>query len=132
MKQFFLKSSPDDPGFDYSGYDLYGTLPKTRSYTTLDWNYKAYGATLGCTHINGISDGYGDMINPYNTFDVQFRLNLGQLESHLHGISFDVGINNFTNQKPPLDRSNFASPPFDASTYSYFGRMYYADLKIKF
>ena len=132
MKQFFLKSSPDDPGFDYSGYDLYGTLPKTRSYTTLDWNYKAYGSTLGYTHINPVADGYGDMINPYNTFDIQFRLNLGQLESHLHGISFDIGINNFTNQKPPLDRSNYASPPFDASTYSYFGRMYYMDLKIKF
>jgi iron complex outermembrane receptor protein len=132
MRQFFLKSSPIDPGFDYSGYDLYGTLPKTRSYSTVDWDYKAYGATLGYTHINNVNDGYGDTINPYNTFDVQFRLNLGQLSSHLSGFSFDVGVNNFTNQKPPLDRNNFSSPPFDASTYSFFGRSYYMDLRYKF
>jgi len=132
LKQFFLKTGPTDPGTDYAGLDQYGTLPKTRSYTTLDWDYKAYGATLGYTHINAVGDGYGDTINAYNTFDLQFRLNLGLLNSHLHGLTFDVGVNNLSNQMPPLDRNNYSSPPFDASTYSYFGRMYYMDLKVKF
>ncbi|MDB6166415.1 MAG: hypothetical protein JWQ83_1555, partial [Lacunisphaera sp.] len=27
---------------------------------------------------------------------------------------------------------NYSSPPFDNSAFSYFGRMFYADLKIKF
>jgi len=131
-RQFFLKANPDDPGTDYAGLDDYGTLPRTRSYSTIDWDYKAYGATLGYTHINHVSNLYGDIITPYNTFDLQLRMNLGQVNSHLHGISFDIGVNNLTNQKPPLDRDNYSSPPFDASAYSYFGRMYYMDLKIKF
>ena len=132
LKQFFLVSGPTDPGTDYSGYNDYGTLPKTRSYTTIDWDYKAYGATLGYTHINHVDNFYGDWIQPYNTFDIQVRANLGKLYSKLDGFTVGVGCNNFTNQKPPLDRDNYASPPFDASAYSFFGRIYYMDLRIKF
>ena len=133
VSQWFVKSGPTDPGFDYSGTDAYpGVLPKTRSYSTIDWNYKSYGATLAYTHINSVDSGYGNTVNPYNTFDIQFRVDLGRLNSRLKGLSFDVGINNFTNQMPPLDRDNWASPPTDAGTYGYFGRSYYADLKIKF
>jgi iron complex outermembrane receptor protein len=132
LKQFFVKTGPTDSGTDYAGFDDYGTLPKTRSYTTVDWNYKAYGATLGWTNIHHIDNYSGDTMNPYNTFDFQFRINLGKLDNHLNGVSLDLGVNNFTNQKPVIDRDDFASPPFDASTYSFFGRMYFADLRIKF
>ena len=132
LKQFFLVSGPTDPGTDYSGFNDYGTLPKTRSYTTIDWDYQAYGATLGYTHINHVDNLFGDWINPYNTFDLSFRVNLGKLDTHLNGMSMNLGVTNFTNQKPPLDRDNYASPPFDASAYSFFGRIYYMDLRIKF
>jgi iron complex outermembrane recepter protein len=133
VSQWFVKSGPTDPGFDYAGTDAYpGTEPKTRSYSTIDWTYKSYGATLGYTHINSVDSGYGNKVNPYNTFDIQFRFDLGRFDSRFKGVSFDLGCNNFTNQKPPLDRDNWASPPFDASTYSYFGRSYYADVKYKF
>ncbi len=133
VSQWFIKSGPTDPGFDYAGTDAFpGVEPKTRHYTTLDWNYKSYGATLGYTHINSVDTGYGNTVNPYNTFDIQFRVDLGRLYSPLKGLSFDVGINNFTNQKPPLDRDNWASPPTDAATYGFFGRSYYADLKFRF
>ncbi len=132
LQSFFLKSGPTDPGTEYSGYDDYGTLAKVRSYTTVDWDYMGYGGTLGYTHINGVANYSGDSISAYNTFDIQFRFNLEKIDSRLRGVSFDVGINNFTNRMPPLDRTNYASPPFDASAYSFFGRMYYMDLKVKF
>jgi iron complex outermembrane receptor protein len=132
LQSFFIKSGPTDPGTEYSGLDLYGTLPKARAYSTLDWNYEGYGATLAYTHINSVGDGYGDTINPYNTFDIQARYDFGKLASYLRGVSMDIGCNNFTNQMPPLDRNNYASPPFDASTYSFFGRMYYMDVRLKF
>jgi iron complex outermembrane receptor protein len=132
LKQFLLISGPTDPGTDYSGYDDYGTLPKARSYTTVDWDYQGYGATLGYTHINHVDNYLGDWIHPYNTLDLQFRLNLGKFDSHLNGISMNIGVNNLTNQSPPLDRDNYASPPFDGSAYSFFGRIYYMDLRIKF
>jgi iron complex outermembrane receptor protein len=132
LKQFLLVTGPTDPGTDYSGYDDYGTMPKTRSYTTLDWDYKAYGATLGWTNLHHVDNYVGDFISPYNTFDAGFRVNLGEVNPHLKGVLMRVGVNNFTNRKPPLDRSNYASPPFDGSAYSFFGRIYYMDLRIKF
>lgn len=132
LNQFFFKSGPTDEGTDYSGTNGYGTLPKTRSYSTLDWDYQMWGGTLAWSHINGVDNLYGGKVNPYNTFDAQFRVKLDKWSSVLRGMEFDIGCNNFTNQKPPLDRDTFASPPFDASAYSFFGRTYYADLRIKF
>lgn len=132
LSQFYLKSGPDDPGTDYAGFDDYGTLPKTRSYSTVDWDYKAYGATLGWTHLNHVDNLSGDWIHGYDTVDLQFRVNLGKVNSHLDGITMDLGCNNFTNQRASLDRTNYASPPFDASAFSFFGRMYYMDLRVKF
>ncbi len=132
LKQFFLKSGPTDSGTDYSGFDDYGTLPKTRSYTTIDWDYKAYGATMGLTHINHVDNTLGDYMEAYTTADIQLRANLGKLYSKLDGFTVSVGCNNFTNARAPLDRDLYASPPFDASAYSFFGRMYYMDLRIKF
>ena len=98
----------------------------------MDWDYKGYGASFGLTHINSVSNGEGDHISAYTTADLQVRFDLQRIYSPLHGVSFDVGVNNFTNRMPPLDRYNYASPPFDASAYSFFGRIYYADLHIKF
>ncbi|HVU35250.1 MAG TPA: TonB-dependent receptor [Opitutaceae bacterium] len=132
LKQFFLKTGPDDSGTEYAGNNGYGTLPKTRSYTTLDWDYRSYGATVGLTRINSVDSFYGSKVSPYTTLDLQFRMNLGKLNSVFRGVSFDVGCNNVNNQSPPLDRDSFASPPFDGSIYSFFGRMFYADLHIKF
>ncbi|HVU18043.1 MAG TPA: TonB-dependent receptor [Candidatus Didemnitutus sp.] len=132
LQQFFLQTGPTDPGFDYSGTDLYGTLAKFSAYTTLDWQYQNYNATLGFTHKNAVDDGYGDQISAYNTFDIRGECDLGQLSPKLKGVSVAIGCNNFTNRQPPLDRVNYASPPFDASAYSFFGREYYFDVKVKF
>jgi len=132
LQEFLLQSSPDDPGTDYAGYDDYGTLPKSRAYTTVDWDNKGYGATLGWTFINSVDNLSGDHMPSYNTFDIQFRMDLGQVTPKLKGLAFDIGCNNFTDKGPVLDRTNYASPPFDASAYSFFGRMYYADLHYKF
>ena len=132
LKSFVIKSGPTDPGSEYAGNDLYGTLPKSRAYTTLDWSYKGYGAALAHTFIHSVDDGSGTKIPAYNTIDLQFRYDLSQLSEHLKGFNFDVGCNNLLDKQPPLDRNNYASPPFDASAYSFFGRMYYMDLKIKF
>lgn len=122
---------------EYAGNDLYGTLPKFRAYTTLDWSYEGYGATLGYTRINAVDadpasfGGSGLDVGPYNTFDLQLRYDLSKVSPMLKNVTFDIGCNNFTNKTPPLS-PNFSSPPFDNSAFSYFGRVFYADLKIKF
>ncbi|MDB6113571.1 MAG: hypothetical protein JWQ62_516, partial [Lacunisphaera sp.] len=124
-------------GTEYAGLDAYGTLPKFRAYTTVDWTYRGYGATLGYTRINTVDadpvsfGGSGLNVGPYNTFDLQLRYDLGNATPMLKGVTFDIGCNNFTNRKPPLS-PNYSSPPFDNSAFSYFGRVVYADLKIKF
>jgi hypothetical protein len=123
--------------FEYAGLDWYGTLPKFRAYTTVDWSYRGYGATLGYTRINTVDadpvseGGSGFNVGPYNTFDLQFRYDLGTANSQLKGLTVGIGCNNLTNQTPPQS-PNYSSPPFDNGTFSYFGRMLYADLKYKF
>lgn len=132
----FLQSFLNDET-EYAGLDAYGTLPKFRAYSTLDWSYQGYGATLGYTRINAVDadpasfGGSGYLVGPYNTFDIQLRYDLSKLTPMLKNVTFDVGCNNFTNRTPPLS-PNYSSPPFDNSAFSYFGRMFYADLKIKF
>lgn len=132
LQRFFVVSGPTDPGTEYSGHDDAGTLPKARSYTTLDWDYRGLGATLGYTHIPHVDNYWGDWIRPYNTFDLQVRIDLGRFIPRLKGLGFDVGVNNFTNQKPPLDRTLYMDPSFDAGTYGFFGRIFYADMRYKF
>jgi iron complex outermembrane receptor protein len=122
---------------EYAGLDAYGTLPKFRAYSTIDWSYQGYGATLGYTRINAVDadpvsfGGSGLDVGPYNTFDLQLRYDLSKVTPLLKNVTFDVGCNNFTNRKPPLS-PNYSSPPFDNSAFSYFGRVFYADVKIKF
>jgi iron complex outermembrane receptor protein len=132
LQSFFLKSGPTDPGTEYAGYNDYGTLPKLRSYTTVDWEYQGYGANLGFTHLNSVNNLSGDHIGAYMTVDLQVRYDLGKVDPRLKGLSMDIGCNNILGKLPPLDRTNYASPPFDASAYSFFGRMYYMDVKWKF
>ncbi|MEJ1974136.1 MAG: hypothetical protein WDM96_17275 [Lacunisphaera sp.] len=62
---------------------------------------------------------------------LQLRYDLGNATALLKGVTFDIGCNNLTNRTPPLS-PNYSSPPFDNSAFSYFGRTFYADLKIKF
>ncbi|HTL68442.1 MAG TPA: TonB-dependent receptor [Lacunisphaera sp.] len=132
LQKFLLKNGPTDSGTDYAGFDDYGTLPKYRSYTTFDWNYQGYGATLGVTHLAAVDNLSGDHIPSYTTLDIQGRYDLGKLNPMLKGASLGLGVNNFTNKKPNLDRTNYSSPPFDGSAYSFFGRIYFMDLKVKF
>ncbi|MEJ1974135.1 MAG: hypothetical protein WDM96_17270 [Lacunisphaera sp.] len=55
-----ILQSFDLDGTEYAGNDLYGTLPKFRAYSTLDWTYKGYGATLGYTRVNNRGCRSGD------------------------------------------------------------------------
>lgn len=124
-------------GDQYAGNDLYGTLPKFRAYTTADWSYQGYGATLGYTRINKVDadpssfGGSGFDVGPYSTFDLQLRYDLSNVSPMLKGVNFAIGCNNLTAKAPPLS-PNYSSPPFDNSAFGYFGRTFYADLKIKF
>jgi len=136
LNSFVIKSGPTDTeGTEYAGNDLYGVLAKQRGYTTVDWAYKSYGASLAWQYIASVddsTDGSGETLPAYNTVDLQLRYDLGALTKYFKGVNFSIGCNNIFDEQPPLDRTNYASPPFDASAYSFFGRMYYADLKIKF
>jgi iron complex outermembrane receptor protein len=133
LRSFVIKQGPTDPGTDYAGYNDDGTLPHLRSYSSVDWTYKGFGATLAYTHIPKVDDYEGGFASPYNTFDLQGRFDLGELvDSRLTGLSVNLGVNNLTNQKPPVDSNVFSDAPTDLSAYSPFGRLLYVDLKYKF
>ncbi len=133
LRTFFIKTGPTDPGTDYAGFADDGTLPHWRSYSSVDWTYKGFGATLGYTHIPKVPDMEGGIESAYNVLDLQTRFDLGEVVNPaLAGLSVDLGCNNLTGQNPPLDSNVFGNPPFDGSAYSPFGRVWYVDLKYKF
>jgi len=108
-------------------------MPHSRSYSSVDWNYRAYGATLAYTHIPAVADMSGGGESAWNTFDLQTRFDLGKIvDSSLNGLIVNIGLNNVTNQKPPQDANVFGNPPADTGTYGVFGRDWYMDIKYKF
>jgi iron complex outermembrane receptor protein len=133
MRSYFVKSGPTSTGTEYAGFAEGGSLAKLRSYSTLQYAYRGFGATLGYTHIPQIPDMSGGFESPWNTFDLQTRFDLGKLvDSSLNGVSVNLGLNNVSNQKPPIDANVFGNPPADTGTYGIFGRQFYVDLKYKF
>ena len=133
LKSYFVKSGPTDPGTEYAGFNNAGTMPHHRAYSSLDWNYRSYGATLGYTYIPATPDMSGGGESAWNTFDLQTRFDLGKIiDSSLNGLMLNIGLNNVTNQKPPLDPNVFGNPPADTGTYGVFGRQWYTDIKYKF
>jgi len=133
LKHYIVKTGPTDPGTDYAGFNNDGTMPHSRSYSSVDWNYRAYGATLAYTHIPAVADMSGGGESAWNTFDLQTRFDLGKIvDSSLNGLIVNIGLNNVTNQKPPQDANVFGNPPADTGTYGVFGRQWYTDIKYKF
>ena len=133
LRSYFQVTGPTDPGTEYAGTVEGGSLPHLRSYSSLQYTYRGFGATLGYTHLPKIPDFSGGFETPWNTFDIQTRYDLGKLvDSSLNGVDINLGLNNITNQKPPIDANVFGNPPADTGTYGVFGRTFYVDVKYKF
>lgn len=124
------------PGFDIEGkgnYDI-GSFPELKTNFSTVWGLKGYSAGLNIRYINAfkecensdcsVEDALSRKIDMNVTADLFFGY---ALKSTAGATSLTVGINNLTDQDPPLIYSGFLANS-DASTYDYLGRYFYTRL----
>jgi outer membrane receptor protein involved in Fe transport len=115
-------------------YDL-GVYPKWKANFSSTWEKSGVDAGINVRYIHGFKECMDDDCNtPENlemySRDVDFNITgdlfVGYTSKNKVGTTrFTVGVNNITDQRPPLIYVGFAGDS-DASTYDYMGRYLYA------
>jgi outer membrane receptor protein involved in Fe transport len=130
------------PGFEIEGkgnYDI-GAFPELKTNFATLWGYEGASAGVNVRYINafkecedsdcGVLDDEGNNISLSRKIDMNVTADLfaGYSWKWAPGsTSITVGMNNITDQDPPLIYSGFLANS-DASTYDYLGRYFYSRL----
>ena len=134
---------PSEPYYQYTGEASQNesTIPKWRTYTTLDWTNRGLDAWVGMTYISAVTDvgvggddQYGmESVAAFTAFDLGLSYSCKGLCKGLDGLKVTVGVNNVFNKNPPLAPNAFPNTNADVGTYDGpIGRMYYIDAKYSF
>jgi iron complex outermembrane recepter protein len=117
-------------------YDL-GVYPRIKTNFTTTWALKPVDAGLNVRYIGGFKECMDNDCNTPENLEMYSRavdmnitgdLFVGYTNKNRVGTTrFTVGVNNITDQRPPLIYIGFAGDS-DASTYDYMGRFFYARL----
>jgi outer membrane receptor protein involved in Fe transport len=117
-------------------YDL-GVYPKLKANLTSLWQAKTMDAGFNVRYIGGYKECSGSNCNdPTNLLmysrDVDANITADifagyTVKSKLGTTRYTVGVNNLTDQAPPLIYVGFQGDS-DASTYDYMGRFFYMRL----
>jgi iron complex outermembrane receptor protein len=139
-----VQSLPTERYYQYSGYATEGgsgsngTIPKWRTYTTINWTYGDFDAFLGHTYIPSVIDiGPGGSapttpqdVSSYSSFDLGVSYNVNT--SWVRDLKVTLGVTNVFNEMPPLAPNAFTDANADVGTYSPVGRLFYVDVGYKF
>ena len=137
---------PTEPFYQYAGYASTnaGTVPKWRTYTTLDWSNFGVDVFAGLTYVESVQDigvggdnQYGfENVPSFTAFDLGATYNFGHLHANkwLDGLQITVGCNNLADKQPPVAPNAFGGQTTaDVGTYDgAVGRMFYVDCKYSF
>ncbi|HVU35249.1 MAG TPA: TonB-dependent receptor [Opitutaceae bacterium] len=145
---YIAQALPTENYFSYVGHASgngsvsQGTIPRVRTYTTVNWRYHAYNAFVGHTYVSSVTDigpGGSAAITPvpvasYQSYDLGLGYDFSKLNANrwLSGLSVNIGANNVFNKMPPLAPAAFPDSNVDQSTYNEIGRFYYVDASYKF
>ena len=152
IRSFQFQALPSQIYYEYNatatngGTGVQGTLPSYRFYSTVSWNENGWTAQLANTLVSAVTDiGPGGIVYANSTtlkpihvpsylaWDARFSYD-GQaiFGEYGKGWSFAFGVNNFTDQSPPLAPQAFTDNNVDVSTYSPIGRFAYLQATVKF
>jgi iron complex outermembrane receptor protein len=140
-----LQLIPSEPFYQYAGYASTneGTLPKWRTYTTVDYKEAGWDAFVAMTWVDSVTDiGTGgddqfgfEGVGSFTAFDA----GIGYDFKHLHlgyglnGVKITIGVNNAFDKQPPLAINAFPNTNADVATYDgAVGRMWYVQGSVKF
>ena len=121
-------------------YDL-GVYPKLKANFSTLWERQGVSAGLNIRYVAGYKECVDNDCNTPENLDMLSRdvdanitadLFAGYMVKSRAGVTrLTVGVNNLTDQKPPLIYIGFAGDS-DASTYDYMGRYFYARMSQSF
>jgi iron complex outermembrane receptor protein len=125
------------------GSSSQGTIPRWRTYTTLDWNYDAVELEIGHTYIPSVVDiGPGgsaatppEHVGDYQQFDLMAATDLGKATAIkcLGGTELRFGVNNAFNRMPPVAPNAFPMTNADVGDYNGpIGRLYYVEARYRY
>jgi iron complex outermembrane receptor protein len=118
-----------------------GTLPDFQINTGVSWDIFDFTATVSARYIPEVDvwqgegftvDGSPWTVDSWYSIDAQLAYHIGEKYGHwLKGTRIAVGVNNITDNEPPLIASAFEDNT-DKSTYDIIGRFVYFELAKKF
>jgi iron complex outermembrane receptor protein len=148
---YLLQAIPTEDYFQYAGHasggstssSSQGTIPRWRTYTTLEWKYAAIDARIGHTFVPSVTDigPGGDAASPpvsvgsYQQIDLLVGYDFGKTDRSgwLGKLVLRVGVNNLFNKMPPLAPNAFPSTNADVGSYNgAIGRLFFVDASYRF
>jgi iron complex outermembrane receptor protein len=136
INDYWTQNLPTSAPFDFGGtFSGTSTYPRWRTYSSVDWTYKAFAAGIGHTFIPTLDDVAAPVlteIDSYHTVDLRLGYKFsGHSNRWLSGMSLTVGVNNVLNEDPPFATSE-ADQNRDINTYDALGRYFYVSANYKF
>ncbi|MFN4289280.1 MAG: TonB-dependent receptor plug domain-containing protein [Permianibacter sp.] len=123
--------TPDEPKEENIGSEV---LPENRINLSADWAIGDFGTTFYVKYIDELPGQYYDeeaegdqMIDAQTTLNLQLRY---ALPDNFGGVR--VGINNLTDEEPPVDPTEANWPWFRQEFHDAFGRNYYVEYNFNF
>jgi iron complex outermembrane recepter protein len=120
-----------------------GTVPRWRTYSTLDWKFKGLDVLVGYTFVPTVQDtgsgGFGASaptpVASYQQVDFGLGYNFSALKWNrwLDNLTVRIGVNNAFDYMPPAAAGGVFDTQSDLATYNgAVGRMFYGELRYKF
>jgi iron complex outermembrane receptor protein len=147
---YLIQILPTENYYQYAGTasgnafaNAVGTIPKWRTYSTLDWKIHGFDALLGYTFVPTVYDtgsgGFGASapvrMPSYQQVDLGVGYNFASLRLNpwLDRMSVRVGVNNAFDYMPPVAPGGVFETQVDLASYDgAVGRMFYAEARYKF
>jgi iron complex outermembrane receptor protein len=145
---YLVQETPLQPYFDYvgtasgGGSDSQGTIPRWKTYTTLNWKHGGIDITIAQTYIPSVDDiGPGGAfasapvkVGSFQEYDASMGCDLGKTSARWLGkMKLRVGVNNAFNEMPPVAMNAFPATNADVGDYNGpIGRLYYVDASYRF
>jgi iron complex outermembrane receptor protein len=146
---YLLQEIPTENYYQYAGTasgggsSSQGTIPRWRTYTTLDWKYGGLDAVVGHTYIPSVVDlGPGGSaasapahVGDYQQFDVIVDYDLGNagVLKWMGKPELRLGVNNVFSRLPPVAANAFPATNADIGDYNGpIGRFFFVEAKYRY
>jgi iron complex outermembrane receptor protein len=146
---YLVQEIPTENYYQYAGTasgggsSSQGTIPRWRTYTTLDWTWGAYEALVGQTHISSVTDiGPGGSassapspVPSYEQWDAILGADMGKagLWKWAGRPELRVGVNNLFNRMPPVAPNAFPATNADVGDYNGpIGRLWFVEARYRY